>query len=568
MQGFPNLVTMHRAAADCLGPRASIRFKRDGLFHDLSWSAYRRQADAAAAGLISLGIQPGDRVGILSENRVEWLVADISILTAGAADVPLHAPLTPPQAAYQLAHSGVKGLFVSGQTQLDKIATVRDELPALEWVVSFNPAHSSAFPDLMTWDGLLVRGRKQLQRLVDGLGVIERSLDHDSLATIIYTSGTTGRPKGVMLTHGNLVSNAEATFRCSESSSSDILLSWLPYSHIYARTCDHYATICAGSTVCLAESIDTLIVNLAEIQPTDLTSVPRFYEKVWSAVEMLPEAERRTRLQRIFGPRVRRLSSGGAPLPRHVADGFQAAGLPLLEGYGLTESSPVISFNRLGANRAGTVGTAVSGVDVKIAADGEVLTRGPHVMKGYWNDPEATARAVVDGWLHTGDVGTLDAEGYLAITDRKKDLIITSGGKNIAPSELERLLVSDPYIDQAVVHGDRRPFVSALIVPNLPLLTEKARELGAALDVDEHDLIRNEAVRSFLGERVKLLMNEVSNPERVKALLVLGRPFRVEDNEMTATQKVRRRHILKEFEHQFEELYTSGKPDLDFCAGP
>jgi long-chain acyl-CoA synthetase len=568
MQGFPNLVTMHRATATRLGPRASIRFKRDGLYQDLSWAAYRRQADSIAAALISLGIQPGDRVGILSENRVEWLVADIGILTAGAVEVPLHAPLTPPQAAYQLAHSGVKGLFVSGQTQFDKIAAVRDELPGLEWVVTFNAARSDAFPDLMSWQGLLVRGRKQLPRVAETLASIERSLDHDSLATIIYTSGTTGRPKGVMLTHGNLVSNAEATFTCSESSSSDVLLSWLPYSHIYARTCDHYATTRAGSTVCLAESIDTLVTNLAEIQPTDLTSVPRFYEKVWSAVEMLPEAERRARLQRIFGPRVRRLSSGGAPLPKHVADGFQAAGLPLLEGYGLTESSPVISFNRLGANRTGTVGPAVTGVEVKIAADGEILTRGPHVMKGYWNDPEATARTIVDGWLHTGDVGTLDADGYLTITDRKKDLIITSGGKNIAPSELERLLISDPFIDQAVVHGDRRPFVSALIVPNLPLLADKAKELGASLKVDEHGLIQDEAIRNFLNERIKSLMEEVSNPERVKAILILGRPFRLEDNEVTATQKVRRRHILVEFEDQFEQLYTSGKPGTDFCAGP
>jgi long-chain acyl-CoA synthetase len=563
MQGFPNLVTLHRASAESLGPRAAIRFKKDGLYHDLSWDAYRRQADSVAAALVRLGIAPGDRVGILSENRVEWLIADVGILSAGAADVPLHAPLTPPQCAYQLAHSGVKGLFVSGQAQLDKIAAIKGALPDLEWVVSFDPARSDAFPDLLTWAGLLQRGRKELPRVAEELRSRERSLDRESLATIIYTSGTTGRPKGVMLTHGNLASNAESTVACAESSPTDVMLSWLPYSHIYARTCDHYMTSLSGAVLCLAESIDTLLVNLAEIQPTDMTSVPRFYEKVWSAVEALPEAERSKRLRGIFGPRVRRLSSGGAPLPRHVAEGFLAAGLPMAEGYGLTESSPVISFNRLDAIRPGTVGQAVLGVEVKIADDGEVLTRGPHVMKGYWNDPESTARSIVDGWLHTGDVGHLDADGYLTITDRKKDLIITSGGKNIAPSELERLLVSDPYIDQAVIHGDRRPFVSALVVPNLPLLAEKARELGGSLAVDEHDLIHDPAVCGFLNERVHSLMEAVSKPERVKAILVLGRAFRLEADELTATQKVRRRHVLAEFEPQFEALYGAGQFPCD-----
>jgi long-chain acyl-CoA synthetase len=361
-----------------------------------------------------------------------------------------------------------------------------------------------------------------------------------------------------MLTHGNLVSNAEATVRCGDFGESNVLLSWLPYSHIYARTCDLYVTMLTGARLCLAESVDTLVMNLAEIQPTDFTSVPRFYEKVWSAVEALPAADRASRLGRIFGPNVRRLSSGGAPLPKHVAAGFLEAGLPLLEGYGLTESSPVISFNRHEAKKPGTVGIAVDGIEVKIADDGEILTRGPHVMKGYWDDPESTRRAIVDGWLLTGDVGTLDAEGFLTITDRKKDLIITSGGKNIAPSELERLLVSDPYIDQAVVYGDRRPFVSALIVPNLPLLTQKAAELGFPLDVED-DMIRNGPAREFVAGRVAKVMEEVSNPERVKAFVLLGRPFQIEADELTATQKIRRRHVLVKFEKELEALYEGAE---------
>lgn len=556
MTGQPNLAAMHRASADRLGPLPAIRFKRDRLYHDLSWAAYRRQADAVASALIGLGIGKGDRVGILSENRWEWPVVDIGILTVGAVDVPLHAPLTPPQCAYQLSHSGARGLFVSGQAQLDKIAAVRGELPTLEFIVSFDPARSDEFPGLLTWDGLIQRGRRDWPWSAEEVRRREETLTRDDLATIIYTSGTTGRPKGVMLTHGNLVSNAEATVACGGSSPTDVLLSWLPYSHIYARTCDLYVTTLAGATLCLAESAETLVVNLAEIRPTDFTSVPRFYEKVWSAVEALPPAERGERLWRIFGPNVRRLSSGGAPLPRHVADGFTEAGLPLLEGYGQTESSPVICFNRKGASKLGTVGPVVDGVEVRVAEDGEILTRGPHVMAGYWDDPEATHQTVIDGWLHTGDVGHLDADGFLTITDRKKDLIITSGGKNIAPSELERLLVADPYIDQAVLYGDRRPFVSALLVPNLPLLEEKAKELGCGLDIRD-ELIRSEPIRRFVAERVAALMEAVSKPERVKAFLLLGRPLRIESDELTATQKVRRRHVVREFEREFEALYAT-----------
>jgi len=552
----PNLVTMHRDTARRLGSRVALRYKRDGLYHDISWNTYRDQADCAAAGLVALGIKPGDRVGLLSENRPEWLIADIAILSAGAADVPLHSPLTSAQASYQLRHSGARGLFISNQEQLDKIAACRHELPNLEWIITFESARSAEVPQTHTWPGLIQRGHSAITSRSVELSEIERRLTRDDLATIIYTSGTTGRPKGVMLTHGNLVSNAEATVRAASSSVMDVLLSWLPYSHIYARTCDHYVTNLSGATVCLAESIDTILVNLAEIQPTDFTSVPRFYEKVWSAVQDLPPEERATRLHRIFGPRIRRLSSGGAPLPRHVADGFLAAKLPLLEGYGLTESSPVISFNREDGLKVGSVGQAVEGVEIRIAEDGEILTRGPHVMKGYWDDPKSTKEVIVDGWLLTGDVGHLDADGYLTITDRKKDLIITSGGKNIAPSELERLLVSDPYIEQAVIYGDRRPFVSALIVPNLPLLTAKAREIGCGIDVDR-DLIRDPTIHQFLKERVVKLMESVSKPERVKEFLVLGRALRVESDELTATQKVRRRHLISKFEPDLEAIYNS-----------
>jgi long-chain acyl-CoA synthetase len=562
---YPNLAAMHRAVADRLGPRTALRFKRHGIYHDLSWDDYRRRADGAAAALVGLGIRPGDRVGLLSENRVEWLVADIAILTAGAADVPLHAPLSPAQVRYQLGHSGARGVIVSNQAQADKVLAEIEGLPDLEWIVSFDPADVAGRVRHFTFDGLIQRGLLDRGSLAEARRR-EQATTRGDLATIIYTSGTTGNPKGVMLSHGNLLSNAEACNAIAGWHADDVMLNWLPYSHVYARTCDHYVPLHSGATLCLAESLDTLVVNLAEIQPTCMSSVPRFYEKLWSSVAALSPEARGAQLRRILGPRVRHFSSGGAPLPKHVAHGFHEAGLTLMEGYGLTESSPVISFNHPECFRVGTVGRPIPGVEVKVADDGEILTRGPHVMQGYWKDGEATRRAIVDGWLHTGDVGVLDADGFLSITDRKKDLIITSGGKNIAPGELERLLTSDPYIDQAVVAGDGKPFVTALIAPNLAALEAKAAELGCRIEADG-ELITTPALHAFMAERVDRVMQAVSQPERVRSILMLARPFRLDRDELTATLKVRRRHILAEFAGPLEALYASTPADRG-DAGP
>jgi long-chain acyl-CoA synthetase len=524
---FSNLSDMHRRQCGLLGPRPAVRFKRDGLYHDLSWTEYRRTADRAAAGLIELGVNAGDRVAILSENRYEWLIADQAILSTGAADVPLHAPLAPRQVEYQVGHSQSRGVIVSGQHQADKVFHVLEALPNLEFLISFDPVVSPTDRiRVLSWNGLMQRGsgaNKQAEILRR-----EAKITGKDLATIIYTSGTTGNPKGVMLTHDNLVKNAQTTLEIGPRDPADVLLSWLPYSHIYARTCDLYVPVIAGSTVALAESMDTLIINLAETWPTWLTSVPRFYEKVWTRVETLPAEQRGATLKKIFGPRIRQLSSGGAPLPKHVCRGFFDAGLPLLEGYGLTETSPVVSFNRLDDYRIGTVGKAIPGVEIEIAKD---------------------------GWFHTGDVGLVDADGYLTITDRKKDLIITSAGKNIAPSELERLLVSDIYIDQAVVYGDGRKFVSALIVPNFEQLRAKAGELKCQLESTPEGFLNSTWLHDFFTQRIDAVMQEVSNPERVKKFLVLDRPFQLDADELTATLKVRRNHIIGKFEGQLAALY-------------
>lgn len=552
-----SLPALHRATADRLGMRVALRHKKDGLYHDLSWSDCRTAADAAAAGLVALGVEVGDRVAILSENRVEWPIADAATLSAGAIDVPMHAPLSTSQVRYQLGHSGAVGVFVSTLDQAAKVRESLDDLPDLRWVVGFDPIPDDGSDRLrpLSWQGLMALGT----RSVEAARVARRresALARDDLATIIYTSGTTGPPKGVMLTHGNLLSNAEAGAEIAGTTADDVLLSWLPYSHIYARTCDVVIPALSGAVVCLAESIDTLTANLAEIRPSCMSAVPRFYEKVWSGLATFPADARPAAIRSIFGPRVRHFSSGGAPLPKHVAVGFHEAGLTLMEGYGLTETSPIISFNTPGAFRVGSVGRAIPGVEIRIADDGEILTRGPHVMRGYWRDPDATASVLVDGWLHTGDLGRIDDDGFLFITGRKKDLIVTSGGKNVAPGEIERLLVSDPLIEQAVACGDGRPFISALIVPDFAAMARRAADLGCAIETDG-DFIVSPQLRAEFATRIESVMREVSNPERVKAFLLLARPFRVEDDEVTATLKVRRAHLLRKFADRLDSLYES-----------
>lgn len=552
MTEWKNLCTMHRSQRERFGNRVALRHPQGGLFRDLAWNSYRRQADQAASGLLDLGINISDRVAILSENRFEWLIADHAILSTGAADVPLHAPLSPKQVEYQVSHSEARGIIVSGQAQADKVFEVLDSLPSLEFLISFDTID---VPDCrlktLTWQALKHRSGAINEKEI---AAREAALEESSLATIIYTSGTTGNPKGVMLTHGNLLCNAKSTSDISFVSMDDVLMSWLPYSHIYARTVDHYLTSIGGLTVVLAGSVDTLMDDIKRIQPTWLTAVPRVYEKVWNAVATLDQETRTTALHSIFGSRVKQLTSGGAPLPRYIAEGFFEAGIPLLEGYGLTESSPVIAFNSIENYRLGSVGQALGDVEVKISDAGEILTKGPHVMTGYWKNPDATAETIVDDWLHTGDVGRLDEDGYLFITDRMKDLFVTSAGKNIAPAELERILARDEYIDQAVVYGDGRQFVSALVVPSFEKLQSLADENGWTIESDD-DFITTPEVLTFLEQRVESVMQQVSQPERVKKFLSLARPFQVEDDELTATLKVRRRHIISRYEEHLAALY-------------
>jgi long-chain acyl-CoA synthetase len=549
-----NLVELQRRQAERLGPRPALRFKRYGIWHDLTWEQYRQESLAAAAALVSFGVAPGDRVGLVGENSVAWLIADMAILTAGAINVPPHAPLTARQIHFQLEDAEVKFLFVSDRVQLEKVLQIRAQLPPLRGIVVFDSTASAGQAGLLSWQGFRQRGRRLLPSLGAELARREAALGPDDLATIMYTSGTTGNPKGVMLTHGNLLSNVWATLQRCDQRPGDVVLSWLPYTHIYARTVDHYCTLASGALLCVAESADTLVQDLIEVQPTHMASVPRFYEKVLTTVaDPNPQVVAR-RLRDLFGPRVHWLSSGGAPLPYPVARAYADAGVQVLQGYGLTETSPVISFNSKELNKLDTVGRPLPGIEVKIAADGEVLTRGPHVMKGYWKNPAATAEAIRAGWFHTGDLGELDADGFLKITGRKKELLVLSNGKKVVPSFIEGLLQADPCIDQAVICGEGRNFLTALLVPHWDNVRAALAAEGIALDPRGKDEV-TPAVVALLERRVRTALADVSSGEQVKKFIVLPRPLSVAAEELTVSLKLRRNVVLGKYRCQLDELY-------------
>jgi long-chain acyl-CoA synthetase len=521
--------------ADRLGPRGGVRYKRRGMWTQATWAEWGERVRAAALGLISLGVNKGDRVAILSENRYEWLIADLAILAAGAASVPLHAPLTATQIQYMLGDCEACAVIASNATQTAKIDAVTAALPRPRWQITMEPMGASviAFPRRDVHAKTLAPTKLSLDRLEQLGRSAPGTIRHDfterfaaigpsDLASIIYTSGTTGQPKGVMLTHGNFLSNAEAmTVALAPIEPGSIFFNWLPLSHVYARTVDYYLAIAAGATMALSESADTVVADVTDIRPMHFSSVPRFYEKVLGSLMPLPPETRQAKLHAIFGPRLRFLGCGGAALPPAIAEAYRDAGFEVIVGYGLTESSPVIATNRMGANKLGSVGQVIPGVEVKIAADGEILTKGPHVMAGYWNQTDATAAVIHNGWLATGDLGRLDDDGFLWITGRKKEIIVLSSGKNVSPVQIEGLLLASPLIEQVAVFGDGQPCLTAVVVPRgSPTLDALQAEIDARLDV-------------------------VAPWEKVRKIVVSPRPFTVGSGELTVSLKLRRQIIFE-----------------------
>ncbi len=532
--------------------RAALRYKNNAQWASISHDMLDRRVHAAAAGLRNIGVIPGGRIGILSDNRPEWAVADFASLCAGCANVPIYPTLPSEQTAYILRDAGVEVIFVSDLEQYQKIQTVLANVPTLKTVITFDPGIMGT--NTMSLKALSEQGQatgvSHTDHRSDGLRVRP-----DDLATLIYTSGTTGVPKGVMLTHRNIAANVAGALDVLPLGPDDTCLSLLPLSHAFERTCGHYTMISAGVTIAYAESIDKVPDNLQEVKPTVLVSVPRLFEKMYSRVleaamgggavkrriffwarqtaeswadfvlrndpvpamvglkKRLADRLVFSQLQDRTGGRIKYFVSGGAPLSPEIAKFFYAAGLPILEGYGLTESAPVISVNPLHAPKMGSVGRALPGVEISIAPDGEVLARGPNIMQGYFNQPEATAQAIdADGWLHTGDIGTLDEQGYLSITDRKKDIIVTAGGKNIAPQPIENMIKANPFVLNAVMIGDRRKFPSILVVPSVDALLQWAHD--RKLTVDPDTLLQEPAVITKIETEVMGSLRDLAHFEK------------------------------------------------------
>jgi long-chain acyl-CoA synthetase len=548
-------------------------------------------------GLRALGVETGDRVAIMSESRPEWLLADLALLAFGAVSVPVYPTLLPSQARYILEDCGARVVFVSTAEQVEKIQRVRHELPALEAVIVFDEIAAPS-PSVLPFASVLERGH---QGLVDAWGVGREFRDDakrvapEDLAAIIYTSGTTGEPKGAMLTHGNLASNLIASQTILRLDDDEVALSFLPLSHAFERMLA-YVGLYNGVTIVFAESLETVARDILIVRPTMMTGVPRVYEKFEARIvqkgHALPQPRRTlfhwgvnvakarakaemngrrtsallkleallaerlvwSKIRENVGGRLHTMISGSAPLPLAVAEFFHGIGLPITEGYGLTETAPVLTGNPPGAARPGSVGKAVPGVEIRIAEDGEILARGPNVMRGYYNKPAETAAVLRDGWFHTGDIGTLDADGYLTITDRKKDLLVTSGGKKIAPQPIESTLKRSPLVAEAIVLGDRRKFASALIVPDFAALERRLRDLGRPLAPRE-DLVERPDVVALYEEIVEALNRELSPFERIKKVRLLPREFSIESGELTPTLKIRRKAVELNWRDAIEEMY-------------
>ena len=562
-------------------------------------------------GLESVGgVQPGDRVAILSDSRPEWTITDLATLTAGAVTVPVYASLPASQVGYILADAGARVVVAADAMQAAKVREERHQVPALETVVVMDPGPEGVGPGQIALADVVAHGHQRLMH-ENGLGRIykERSqaIGPDALATIIYTSGTTGRPKGVMLSHRNFVANMVDIDELVAITDDDTALSFLPLSHAFERMVV-YLYLYKGATIAFAEAIDTLGRDMQRVRPTVMTGVPRVYEKlrarILEAVAAAPRARQAlfawavgvghatasarlagrrpgllTRLQAPLadrlvlskirartGGRLRFVVSGSAPLGQDVAEFLYAIGLPVLEGYGLTETAPALTATPLGAARLGTVGPALPSVELRIADDGEILARGPNVMVGYYRNPEATAEVIKDGWFHTGDIGRLDADGYLSITDRKKELIVTASGKNVAPQPIEALLRRDPIVAEAVLIGDRRRFITALLVPDYQNLAQRIAADGLTPG-SPAELAAREDIRGIVQAIVDRVNGELARHEQIKRFALLPAEFSVASGELTPTLKVKRRVVEDRWRDAVDALYADASEPTEDSPG-
>ena len=586
------LISMFEAAVQRYGNKPALAHKpKGGTYLDISYTELDASVDAFSKGLNALGVEKNDRVAILSENRPEWAITDFGSLKVGAVTVPMFSTLTAAQVGYILKDSGAKIICVSTEKQLEKVSAIRDEVPTLEQIIIFDTIEDETPEGVIQFDAVCALAGEET----------DSAVSEDDIATIIYTSGTTGHPKGVMLTHANFIFNLQACKSLIDVSETDVLLSFLPLSHVFERLGGHYVPLFSGAKIAYAESTFTVAQNMKEVAPTVMLSVPRLYEtmherilravqegsslkqkifhwgvSVGSAVSSAIQQGRKpsailqlqqnianklvfAKLKEATGGRLRFFVSGGAALPQSIAEFFHAAGILILEGYGLTETSPVISINYPKKWKFGTVGPHVPGIEVQIAEDGEILTRGPHVMKGYFNNEAATAEVIdEEGWFHTGDIGIIDEDGFVKITDRKKNIIVLSNGKNVAPQPIESELVRSPFISQVMVIGSERKNLAALIVPNFDALKAWASDSDTGGGINATDLpamLQTREVQQHIQSEIRNHLTDFADFEQVRRFTLLEKEFSQEDDEMTPTLKLKRNVIIEKYGDAIDGMY-------------
>lgn len=587
-----NLPAMFFAQAAKRGEAPFLWAKREGRYQPISWREAARQASVLARGLRALGLKKGDRVGLVSENRPEWMIADLAIMAAGAITVPAYTTNTIEDHRHILANSGCRAVIVSTNSLAQRVIPAADPIVQVEHVIVIEPLTKGqiSHAEIHLWSDVMARGEAEADDVAETVAGIAR----DDTACLIYTSGTGGVPKGVALSHANILANARGAYVLLEGIGlgDEVFLCFLPLSHSYEHSAGMMFPISIGAQIYFAEGAETLANNLVEARPTIMTAVPRLYETLhqrvlkgverqggWKAKlfhralelgkkryddprsltlrerieDRIVERLVRDKVRQRFGGRLKAMVSGGAPLNPEIGLFFIALGVVLLQGYGQTEAAPVISANPPWRNKVDTVGPPLDGVEVRIAEDGEILVRGDNVMKGYWNDPEATERTIRNGWLHTGDVGEIDRDGYIKITDRKRDFIKNSGGDMISPARVEGYLTLQPEIAQAMVFGDRRPYLVAVITPDPDFMAAYAKENGLPNDLAA--LAGDPGLQKLIGAAVARVNADLSPIERVRRFILASEPFSTANGQMTPTLKIKRHAIRQAYGEQLLALY-------------
>lgn len=569
--------------------KTALMYKKEGWYHKITYRELRDTVTAVASNLKKLGINTGDTVGIFSWNRPEWVMADMAILQLGGIVVPVYPTLPSRSVKYMLKDSRIKMIFVENADLFSLIDGLRYDVPSLEYIVCFDDSDIGRERGFLRFE--------DLKRAKDSVPVAEPAVSSDTIATVVYTSGTTGEPKGVMLSHGNIMSNALTVKNRFHIHRRDVILSYLPLSHMFERTCGYYAMLFAGATIAYAENRLTLFRDIAEIRPTFILVVPGVIERAYE--EAIKKIERGSAIRRklvssaiahlntyfnlryknlrvswwlqmkcifynrliasgfrkVAGGRLKVIASGGAPLDQKIAKVFCVLGLKVVEGYGLTETSPIVCCHSLDDCRLGTVGKPLPGIRVKIAENDEILVQGPNVMKGYLNKPTETEKVIdQQGWFHTGDQGKVDEDGNLIITGRIKELIVTSYGKKIAPAPIEAMMTKSSYISQAMLCGNERKYLVGVIVPDRDRMVHHAKERMIPFDSYQALLGRDE-IKELVKHEIKRATRHLPSYEQMKSFILIPEPFSVENGMMTPTLKLRREQVIKQYTPLIESMY-------------